>query len=181
MARFYVAFLAALTAVQGLRIRRDSAPILNSLDTITSQLRTLGDLLESFNIAPNNTAAALQIQGETMTLQTDVDDGITATSGVQPLNEGDSVVVTEAVVGLQTDVYHVLDQLVAKKPVFDQAILGVGSASALVRSDLLGLRNSTLELGSGIVSKMVEDLQRLGPLVTYDIDYHFAEALRVYA
>lgn len=181
MARFFVAFLTTATAVQGLIVPRDATPILNSLDTITNNLHSLGNLLEKFNGGFNGTLAALQIQGETGNVQTAIDNGVNATNKVQPLNNDESTRVTNVVVELQSDIYHVLDLLVAKKPAFDTAILGAASASFLVKLDLQGLRNSTARLGNGIVSKLVDDLQHLGPLVTSDIDYHFAEALRVYS
>lgn len=178
MARFFVSFLTTATAVQGLIIVRDATPILDRLDTITNNLHSLGSLLEKFN---GGTLAAIQIQGETGKVQTAIDNGVDAASKVQPLNEDESTRVTNVVVELQSDIYHVLDLLVAKKPVFDTAILGFASASFLVKLDLQKLRKSTARLGSGIVSKLVDDLQRLGPLITSDIDYHFAEALMIYS
>lgn len=181
MARFFVSFLTTATAVQGLIVFRDATPILNSLHTITNNLHSLGSLLEKFNGGFNGTLAAIQIQGETGKVQTAIDNGVDAASRVQPLNEDESTRVTNVVVELQSDIYRVLDLLVAKKPAFDTAILGFASASFLVKLDLQELRKSTARLGSGIVSKLVDDLQRLGPLITSDIDYHFAEALMIYS
>ncbi|KAJ0418728.1 hydrophobic surface binding protein A-domain-containing protein [Aspergillus carlsbadensis] len=173
--------LATATAVQALVIPRDATPILSALDTITTQLHTVGDLVEVFTGGFNGTFAALQIQGETGELRTAINNGVSAIRNIQPLNEADSVQVVNVVVALQSDIYGLLDLLVEKKPAFDTAIFGIGSASFLVRIDLQTLRNSTAQLGSAITSKLVDELQRLAPLITSSIDFHFSQALAVYS
>ncbi|KAL2808875.1 hydrophobic surface binding protein A-domain-containing protein [Aspergillus granulosus] len=176
-----VLVLAAVSAVQGLSIPRDATPVLSALDTIKSQLHTVGDLVEVFTGGFNGTFAALQIQGETGELRTAINNGVAAIKRIQPLNEADSAQVVNVVVALQSDIYNLLDLLVQKKPAFDTAILGIGSASFLVKIDLQILRNSTAQLGNAITSKLVEEFQRLAPLITSSIDFHFSKALAAYA
>ncbi|OJJ06024.1 hypothetical protein ASPVEDRAFT_87347 [Aspergillus versicolor CBS 583.65] len=178
---FILPLLACITAVQGLTIPRDAAPVLSSLDTITGQLHSLGGLVQKFSGGGNGTLAALEIQGKTGDLKTTVDNGTTAIKKIEPLDEGDSSKVVNVVVELQSDIYDLLDLLVDKKPAFDTAILGVGSASFLVKIDLEGLQKSTGQLGEAITSKLVEELKRLAPLVTSDIDFHFAQAIKAFS
>ncbi|KAL2849641.1 hydrophobic surface binding protein A-domain-containing protein [Aspergillus pseudodeflectus] len=173
--------LTAVTAVQALVIPRDATPILSALDTITNQLHTVGDLVEVFTGGFNGTFAALKIQGETGELGTAINKGVTAIKNIQPLNEADSAQVVNVVVALQSDIYGLLDLLVQKKPAFDRAIFGIGSASFLVKIDLQNLRKSTAQLGDAITSKLVDEFQRLAPLITSSIDFHFSQALDVYA
>ncbi|KAL2852032.1 hydrophobic surface binding protein A-domain-containing protein [Aspergillus pseudoustus] len=174
-------FLTAVSAVQGLSIPRDATPVLSALATIKNQLHAVGDLVEVFNGGFNGTFAALQIQGETGELGTAINNGVTAIKRIQPLNQADSAQVVNVVVALQSDIYGLLDLLVEKKPAFDTAIFGIGSASFLVKIDLQTLRNSTTQLGNAITSKLVEDFQRLAPLITSSIDFHFSQALAVYS
>lgn len=178
---FTIPFLASIVAVQGLIIPRDATPVLSSLDAITTQLHALGRLVEKFDGGANGTLAALEIQGKTGDLKTTVDKGTTAIKKIQPLNENDSAKVVNVVVELQSDIYDLLDLLVQKKPAFDTAILGVGSASFLVKIDLEGLQKSTEQLGETITSKLVDELKRLAPLVTSDIDFHFAQAIKAFS
>ncbi|KAL4866219.1 hypothetical protein BDV12DRAFT_173287 [Aspergillus spectabilis] len=177
----FAAFLATISTIQGLIIPRDATPVLSSLDAITNKLHSLGDLVEKFEGGFNGTFAALQIQSETGKLRTIINDGAATITNTNPLNEDDSVQIVNVVVSLQADIYDLLDLLVAKKPAFDTAILGIGSASFLVKIDLQNLRNSTAQLGSAITEKLVEELQRLAPLITSDIDFHFARAVGVYS
>lgn len=178
---FILPLLASIATVQGLIIPRDAAPVLSSLDAITTQLHSLGGLVQKFNGGGNGTLAALEIQGKTGDLKTTVDNGTTAINKIQPLNESDSAKVVNVVVELQSDIYDLLDLLVEKKPAFDTAILGVGSASFLVKIDLEDLKKSTGLLGSAITEKLVDELKRLAPLVTSDIDFHFAQAIKAFS
>ncbi|KAL2786516.1 hydrophobic surface binding protein A-domain-containing protein [Aspergillus keveii] len=173
--------LTAVATVQALVISRDATPVLSALDTITNQLHTVGDLVEVFNGGFSGTFAALKIQGETSELGTAINNGVKAIQNIQPLNEADSAQVVTVVVALQSDIYGLLDLLVEKKPAFNTAILGIGSASFLVKIDLQNLRKSTAQLGDAITSKLVDEIQRLAPLITSSIDFHFSQALAVYS
>ncbi|KAL3458880.1 hydrophobic surface binding protein A-domain-containing protein [Aspergillus heterothallicus] len=181
--RFSATFLlfTAVSAVQDLNIPRDATPVLSALDTIKNQLYTVSDLVEVFTGGFNGTFAALQIQGETGELGTAINNGVTAIKRIQPLSEADSVEVVNTVVALQSDIFGLLDLLITKKPAFDTAIFGIGSASFLVKLDLQNLRNSTAQLGTAITSKLVAQVQRLAPLITSSIDFHFSQALEVYS
>ncbi|KAL2866088.1 cell wall mannoprotein 1 family protein [Aspergillus lucknowensis] len=175
-----LSILLTAVAVHGLRLR-DATPVLSSLDAIKNQMNTVGDLVEPFTGGFNGTLAALEIQDETSKLKNTIDDGVTTIKAISPLNEDDSTQVVDVVVALQGDIYGLLDLLVDKKPAFDTAILGVGSASFLVHIDLQNLRNSTSQLGGAITSKLTDEYRELAPLITSSIDFHFAQALRVYA
>jgi hypothetical protein len=160
---------------------RTAGNILSGLQSINNQLNTLGNSLRNFNGGLDGTLAALQIQGQTMELVHIIDDATAATNQTSNLNEQDSVAITNRVVQLQDVIFSTLDLLEAKKPTFDTAVLGVASASILVRADLEALRSSTAALGHAIVQRLVQTLRNLGPLLTGSIDFHFFHALHVYS
>jgi hypothetical protein len=155
--------------------------ILSGLQSINNQLDTLSASLRNFNGGLEGTLAALQIQGQTMDLVHIIDDATGATNGTSNLNQADSITVTNRVVQLQDDIFSTLDLLEEKKPAFDTAVLGLASASILVRADLEALQSSTRLLGNAIVQRLVASLRSLGPLITGNIDFHFSHALRRYA
>ncbi|CEL09004.1 hypothetical protein ASPCAL12148 [Aspergillus calidoustus] len=155
--------------------------ILSGLQSINNQLDALSASLRNFNGGLQGTLAALQIQGQTMDLVHIIDNATGATNGTSNLNQAESITITNRVVQLQDDIFSTLDLLEEKKPAFDTAVLGLASASILVRADLEALQSSTRLLGNAIVQRLVMSLRGLGPLITGNIDFHFSHALRHYA
>ncbi|KAL2866058.1 cell wall mannoprotein 1 family protein [Aspergillus lucknowensis] len=155
--------------------------MLSGLDSIDNQLGTLSNSLQGFEGGLDGTLAALQIQGQTMDLVHVIDDATAATNQTSNLNKNDSITLTNRVAKLQDVIFSTLDLLEAKKPAFDTAVLGVASASILVKADLDALRSSTAILGRAIVQRLDRSLQNLGPLLTGNIDFHFVHAIQLYS
>ncbi|OAQ60429.1 hydrophobic surface binding protein A domain-containing protein [Pochonia chlamydosporia 170] len=176
---FIIPFLA--TAVTANPVPRDVNSINAALDTISKQLVTMNTTLNGFNGGLQGTLTALKIQGQATDLQKAIQAATTAAKSSGPLNDQDSATVAFGITSLTGKIYDVLDNIVAKKPAFDKAILGVGSASFLVKSDLKGLKDATDTFGAALTDKFVKAVKDVSPLVISAIDFHFEQAQKVYA
>jgi hypothetical protein len=161
--------------------KRDEAGIVASLNEVSSQLAAMNSTLNTFPGGVGNTLVALQVQGESQTLLDSINNGTKIANQTGPLNTNDSALVVDAVLTLQPNIYGVLNHIIAAKPDFDTAVLGVASASILVKSDLVNLKNSTDQLFSATVSKLVTDIQNLAPLVQALVDFYFVQAIDTYS
>ncbi|KAF5854752.1 hypothetical protein ETB97_012263 [Aspergillus alliaceus] len=146
-----------------------------------SQCSTMNDTLQGFTIGPNIMPTALKVQFESDELLRDIIDAIAAAKQTPMLTKDDSVRVAIAVTKLQDVIYSLLDVLVAKKPVFDKAILGIGSASFLVSADLKSLKDATDGFGNEVVLRLANPIQQVAPLIISDLDFHFIRAIQVYS
>lgn len=173
--------LLSVGPAQCTTVRRDGASIVAAFTTISNQLVAMNTTLNSFEGGFNGTLLALQIQAEASSLQSDVSAATTTITQSAALSDVESSTVAYAVVSLSSDIYDVLDNLVAKKPAFDSAILGIASASFLVKSDLQNLKNGTDALGAALTQKLTITVAQVAPLLISAIDFHFNQALTVYA
>jgi hypothetical protein len=162
-------------------IKRDGAGIVASLNAISSQLATMNSTLDTFPGGAGNTVVALQVQGEAQTLLDTINNGTKIANQTGPLSLNETVLVVDAVLTLQPNIYGVLNHIIAAKPDFDTAVLGVASAAILVKSDLTNLKNSTDQLFSATLPKLVTDIQNLAPLVQALVDLYFAKAIISYS
>lgn len=174
------AFLA-ISMVHARIGQRDANSITASLTTISNQLVAMNSTLNQFQGGFNGTLLALQIQGEASTLLGDINDATTVTQQSAMLDDADSATVAFSVVSLSSNIYDLLDNLVRKKAAFDTAILGIASASFLVESDLVELKNGTDAFAQALSSKFDAAIKNVAPLVVADIDFHFSQAITVYA
>lgn len=172
--------LMTVHTVKCLILHRDVNSITGSLGTISGGLVSMNATLNQFEGGFNGTLLALQIQGEASTLLDDIENATTAAGQSSNLDEADSATVAFAIVALSSNIYEVLANLVDKKGAFDAAILGIGSASALVEYDLKSLKNSTDTLSQALSSKLSTTIQEVAPLVVSDIDFHFDQAIAAY-
>ncbi|CAI7668223.1 unnamed protein product [Penicillium bialowiezense] len=167
----------AVTTLALPQVRRDASTVLDSINSISKESANIQEILSGFTASTNVTATALQLQAKSSTLVKDINSGTKTVSDASTLNESESAKVANAVVELSSTVFTLLDQFVAKKPVFDKAILDVGSASSLVKGDLKKLKSATDEYGDAASSKLSGDITKIAPLLVGDIDFHFAEAI----
>ncbi|KAL1959461.1 hypothetical protein VTO42DRAFT_1906 [Malbranchea cinnamomea] len=175
-----VAFIAA-AAVQCHPVRRDAGPIISAMDEISAQITTLRDKLSGFNGGLTGTITALEIHAQALKLAGIINDAADAAQDSDPLDENDSAQVANGVTGLQPQIFGVLDDIIAKKPAFDKAILGVLSARLLVKADLELLRGNTADFGAAVTEKLSPEFAKLAPLLLANIDAHFRQAVNVYS
>ncbi|GAB0135749.1 hypothetical protein EsDP_00004076 [Epichloe bromicola] len=174
-----VPLLAVVAAASPLR--RDGNGINAALAKISKQLVEMDETLGTFNRGLAGTVIALKIQGQATALQKGIESATSTTKKSAELDKEESTSVAFSVNSLTKNIYRVLDRLVEKKPDFDKAIFGVGSASGLVKQDLQNLQKATGDFGAALTDKFVGDVRSVSPLVVSAINHHFEEALKVYA
>lgn len=170
----------AVTTLALPQARRDASTVLDSINSISKESANIQEILSGFTASTNVTATALQLQAKSSTLLKDINSGTETVSDASTLSESESAKVANAVVELSSTVFTLLDQFVEKKPVFDKAILDVGSASSLVKGDLKKLKSATDDYGDAVSSKLSGDITKIAPLLVGDIDFHFAEAINAF-
>ena len=170
----------AISPASGFMVPRDANSINAALTTISNQVSTLNATLNTFNGGAAGTLTALKIQGQATDLKNDVDKAASAAQSSSALSDADSASVAYGVVALAPKIYSVLDNIVRKKPAFDTAIVGIGSASGLVKQDLIDLKKATDAFGGNLTGKFVPSVAKVAPLLIGAIDFHFDQALKVY-
>lgn len=152
---FLFASLSLTTlALPQARRTSDVSDVLDTIDTISKESSSIQNILSDFTVSLNVTSTALPLQSKSGTLLKDIKTGTDTMNGASTLSESDSAKVASAVVDLSTTVSSLLDEFVGKKPVFDKAILDVGSASSLVEGDMKKLKTATDEYGDAVTSKL---------------------------
>lgn len=179
--RPYIFLSACIFHIAAAQVGSGAAAILAGVQDITNDMTTMNNTLNTFDGGLVGTLTALQIQGESQSLLSDINNLTATVNATAPLNQKDSVTVTNSVVGLQPYIYSLLDNLDNHHQAFETAILGVASATSLVESDLKNLQNATMALGNAVISKLIPELQSLAPLVTYQIDFHFQRSIQLYS
>jgi hypothetical protein len=155
--------------------------IVAGVKKITNEILTINSTLNTFNGSLIGTLTALQIQGQAQDLLSEINSTTATTNATSTLNQADSIAVTDSVTNLQPYIYSLLDNFNAHHQAFEAAVLGVASATTLVELDLSNIKNATDALGSAIITKLIPDIQKLAPLVTSQIDFHFQRSLQVYS
>ncbi|RMZ87258.1 hypothetical protein DV736_g5516, partial [Chaetothyriales sp. CBS 134916] len=160
---------------------RDETSINNTITVLSNKLITLNDTVTDFTPGLLGTFTALTIAAQAEDIKNTIDHGTWVIEQSEQLNQADSLAIAGVVVGLATNVYSVLDNIVSKKWAFDEAILGILSASFLVKDLLESLRSSTQNFGDALIPKLDASLQGVAPVVVDNIDAAFAKAIAAYS
>lgn len=170
--------LAAASVASANLVARNGATLSRDITSIAAQLQTLDNSLRAFS---GGTAQALVIQAQTSSLRNKIQQGDSDAKASAALSDTESAQVAQGVTDLQANIYDVLSLLIAKKPLFDKAILNFASASSLVLTDLKNLKTDTDSFGADVIAKLVPVLAKVAPLVTSDIDFHYQQAINAYS
>ncbi|KAG4431935.1 hypothetical protein IFR05_012580 [Cadophora sp. M221] len=157
---------------------RDAASIFSTLSTLSTDLSTLQSNLQTFQGGITSLGQALQIQSQASQLIADTSNSASAASSSSPLDDAGSRSVAFKIISFSKQIYSVLDLLVGKHAAFEATLPG---SSALVKSDLIMLRNGTDDLAGKLTPKFVASVQKLAPLLVADIDFHFVRAIGAYS
>lgn len=174
------AFLAA-TCVSSQPVKRDASSIVTAIKEIGEQLTTVNGTINEFESGLKGTITALKIHFQSKKVGRLTEDATEITNESEKLNDADSQEVAVSVVDLQPKIFSVLDGIVAKKPQFDKAILGIGSGAFIVRGDLEKLQETTGDFGATLITKLSDKVAGLAPVIIDAIDARFKETLEVYA
>ncbi|KAK4494517.1 hypothetical protein PRZ48_014815 [Zasmidium cellare] len=168
------------TSVAASIIPRDAATILNDVKTIKTQLQKVHDDVQAFPGGPSSALQALAIKSDSDTLDKTLQQSAKDAAASSPLSDSDSATVATSVTGLQTLIYSTLDLLVSKEPGFKTAVFG-GSADSIVHDTLVSLRVDTAAFAGNVTTKLTPQLQKLAPLISSDIDFHFVRAIQAFS
>ncbi|PYI14904.1 antigenic cell wall galactomanno protein [Aspergillus violaceofuscus CBS 115571] len=160
--------------------KRDASSVLAAVTTITTQLTTLNKTVSAYPGGIEGSLSALQIQAETIQLEIDLKAAIVAAKRSANFSDTESLSVAQAFVALEPTIASTLANLVAKKPEFDDGLLGVASLSFLVEWDLEQLSFLSSQLGKAVQEKLSATYATLAPLVLDQIAAAFASAIQAY-
>lgn len=175
--KFSLAVLLLGTASYANAATADCSKLVSQLKKITNQIGALDASIKSFSGGINQ---ALAIQSQTYNTETTLRQAAQTANTTGSLNGPCSKTVTLSIAALAPEVFDTLDDLIAKKPTFDNTTIGSQPSSNLVYQDLETLQKLTDKLGKNIIAILVPSLKQVGPLLTSDLDYHFRQALKVY-
>lgn len=185
--RFHVPFLLAFTAIAQATpvpselVKRDGTAVLDAVNTISDAMVTLNTTVTSYKGGFIGTGTALKIEFQSIALSNDLKDAISTTKDSANFTEEESLSVSGAFLDLQPNIFTTLDNIVSKKPQFDTGLLGIGSLSFLVKSNLENQRDLAAELGEEVTVKLTPAYAAIAPALNKQIADKFAEAIAVFA
>lgn len=177
-----IGVLALSQSMLGLAAGSDSgaSAIISSFKTITNDVHTLNTTLSHFHQGSEATGTALKLQGEASDLRKTIDKGTDVAGKTSDLETADQKKIAAAVTPLTQDVGSLIDGFVAKKSVFQKAVLG-GSADGLVEKDLKDLKESTDKFGQAILKHFSGETKTKSSGLLSGIDKHFSAAIKSFS
>lgn len=169
----------AATAMAGVVERRSAQTVLNDISTVSSQLQTVYNDVQRFQGGPSGTLAALGIQSDSNRVADTLDKAAKDSAALSPLSNSDSAAIALAIAKLEPSIVATLELLISKRKAFENAALGF-SAVGIVHGVVQRLKDSTDGFAGNITVKFVPSLQKVAPLVTGQIDYHFVQTLQAF-
>ncbi|KAF2090603.1 hypothetical protein K490DRAFT_53588 [Saccharata proteae CBS 121410] len=155
--------------------------LLSSIDTLESDIQTLNTTLNNFQDAQLNTLTTLlAIQKQSSALATDITTATEIAHNTCPLDQSDSLTLGLATLALSPRIFSLLSTIVAKKPTFDDAALGVLDISTSIEQQLVHQKELSRELGNAITEVLDPSLTSLAAPVTQSIQAAFEKAIAVY-
>jgi hypothetical protein len=179
--QLFSSIVLASTALASPIALRDAKSITDSITTISSSIITLNNTLNNFHDGFGAAFTAIKIQLQTGQLSKDIQAATTAAQQSQPLSSSDSFTVGLTTLNLETSIFSLLNNLVSKKPVFDEAILGFISLSNTVKSDLESQKGLSAAFGDALISRLDPSVQGLAGPVNAAIGAAFDKAIAAYA
>ncbi|RAL07785.1 cell wall mannoprotein 1 family protein [Aspergillus homomorphus CBS 101889] len=160
--------------------KRDAPTVLAAVTKLSTQLTTLNKTVSAYPGGIEGSLRALQIQAETIQLEVDLKAAIVAAKRSANFTDAESLSVAQAFIALEPAIASTLANIVAKKPEFDDGLLGIASLSFLVEWDLQQLSFFSTQLGKAVQEKLSATYAALAPLVLDQIASAFAAAVKAY-
>lgn len=171
------AFLTVLIApTLGHLVKRDGKSVIDSLSTISDQLKTMNTTLDTINGGPNDLENALGFQNEATQLEKDIQTATDTAKDSASFSDQESSDVAYSVVGLTQIIYPVLSKTTSKRDIFIDL-----EVTSLVLDEIGRLQNLTDAFGTTLTEKFVKPVREVAPLLISAIDFHFYETLQAYS
>ncbi|CBF71476.1 hypothetical protein AN6795.2 [Aspergillus nidulans FGSC A4] len=186
--RFHIPFLLAIFAIAQASpvaaphelVRRDGAAVIDAVNIVTESMIALNNTVTAYKGGFLGTFTALKIEFQSIALSNDLRDAISTTKSSANFTEEESLNVSGAFLELQPNIDSTLDNIVSKKPQFDNGLLGIGSLAFLVRSNLEKQKELAGELGDAVVLKLTKTYAVIAPLLNAQIQAKFEEAIAAF-
>ncbi|KAL3473226.1 hydrophobic surface binding protein A-domain-containing protein [Aspergillus californicus] len=175
-----VAAIAQATPVLNNLVKRDGAAVIDAVNTISDAMVTLNTTVTSYKGGLLGTVTALKIEFQSIALSNDLRSAIRTTTDSANFTEDESLYVSAAFLDLQPNIFSTLDNIVRKKPQFDNGLLGIGSLAFLVKSNLETQKDLAAQLGAAVVDKLTATFGGIAPILNAQIADKFAEAIAVF-
>jgi hypothetical protein len=177
----FVSIFALSQSAFSLAAGSGASGILSSIKTISGEVvKRLNSTLNEFADNAQITSIALKLQGEASDLLKDIKSGAEEADKVSSLEPADQEKIATAIVPLSEKVVSLVNGFVAKKPVFQKALLG-GSADGLVEKDLKDLKEATNSFGHAALMSFSGAPKDNASSVLKEIDEHFADAIETFS
>lgn len=162
-------------------VKRDGAAVVSAVNAISAQITTLNDTVNSYEGGLLGTLTALKIQIESTQLSNDLKSAIKTTEQSSNFTDAESGNVATAFLNLSPNVISTLSNIVSKKSDFETGLLGIGSLTWLVKSDLEQEKEESAELGDAVIAKLTPNYAALAPLINAQIADAFTSAINAYS
>ncbi|KAA8642018.1 hypothetical protein EYZ11_003946 [Aspergillus tanneri] len=176
----FLAFVSALPTTSTL-VTREANAVVDAVHKIADQMKALNTTVTSYDGGLLGTVTALKIEFKCITLSHDLKNAISTTESSPNFTDTESLSVSTSFLDLQPQIYSTLDNIVSKKPQFDNGLLGIGSLSFLVKHNLEEEKDLSAKLGSAVAAKLREPYASLAPTINKGIAEKFAAAIKVFS
>jgi len=171
------ALLPALIApTLGYSVKRDGKSVIESLSTISEQLKTMNATLDTINGGPNDLENALAFHNEATQLEKEIQTATSTAKDSAAFSSEESSDVAYSVVGLTHLIYPVLSKTTSKRDIFIKF-----EVTGLVLDEVGRLQNLTEIFGTTLTEKFVKPIRDVAPLLISAIDFHFYDTLQAYS
>ncbi|OOQ89109.1 hypothetical protein PEBR_10670 [Penicillium brasilianum] len=177
----FVSILALSQSALSLAAGSGASGIISSIKTISDEVVKLKSTLNGFADNAQITSTALKLQGGASDLLKDIKNGAEEADKVSSLEPADQEKIATAIVPLSEKVVSLINGFVTKKPVFQKALLGGGSADGLVEKDLKDLKEATESFGQAALKSFSGAPKDKATSVVKEIDEHFADAIKTFS
>ncbi|KAK7510099.1 hypothetical protein IWZ03DRAFT_433781 [Phyllosticta citriasiana] len=155
--------------------------ISQSLDTITDRIKSLNETVSKFEGGEiKGVFELLEIKSKTDQLNDGIENCTAVTNKTGKLDITASTTVGTKILGLQPDIFSLLDNVKSKKPEAEKAGFGLLDVVTLLRGELTKTKEKTRQLGSAFTAALDAALAPQAGPVNQGIQDRFTSTIDAY-
>ncbi|KAL1381641.1 hydrophobic surface binding protein A-domain-containing protein [Phyllosticta capitalensis] len=155
--------------------------ISQSLDTIVDRIKSLNETVSKFEGGSiKGVFELLEIKSKSDQLGDAIDNSSAVTNKTGKLDVAASTTVGTKILGLQPDIFSLLDNIKSKKPEAEKAGFGLLDVVTLLRGELTTQKEKTRQLGSAFTASLDAALAPQAGPVNQGIQDRFDSTIEVY-
>ncbi|KAK9474974.1 cell wall galactomannoprotein, partial [Dipodascopsis tothii] len=152
----------------------------DAIKEVSAATSTLNSMVEEYCASILTIPDLLKIQKQSEYLEEATEAAAHQVKECKPFSQQESLSVAETTLALVPLINSTLNTIVSKKYQFDHAILKIGSASGLVKKDLINLKEATDHFASSLSKKIDSSLLGYLNIAVGEIDGWFKSAIEHY-